>query len=93
MSVVAVPRHVDLRGIEEDGKEILAQIAFSERGDPYVHGKVRRLKEYAGSDSELVCFCDCSAASREGGVLFIPVREVLDWFAEHPVYGEKLFSV
>jgi hypothetical protein len=92
-SVIAVPRHVDFRGMEEDGKEILAQIAFSEREDPYTQGKVRRLREYAGSGSELVCFCECSVASREDGVLFIPVREVLEWFAGHPLYGEKLFSV
>jgi hypothetical protein len=79
--------------MEEDGKEILAQIAFSEREDPYAQGKVRRLREYAGSTSELVCLCECSTASREIEVLFIPVREVLEWFAEHPLYGEKLFSV
>jgi hypothetical protein len=54
---------------------------------------VRRLKEYAGSGSKPVCFCECSAASREDEVLFIPVRKVLEWFAGHPLYGEKLFSV
>jgi hypothetical protein len=91
-SVIAVPRHVDLRGIEEDGTEIFAQIAFGDREDPYVREKVRRLKEYAGSGNKLVCFCECSA-SQDDGILFIPVREVLEWFKGHPIYGKKLFSV
>jgi hypothetical protein len=91
-SVIAVPRHVDLRGIEEDGTEIFAQITFGDRESPYVREKVRRLKEYAGSGNRLVCFCECSA-SQEDGVLFIPVREILEWLKGHPVYGKKLFSV
>jgi len=73
-------KDIDIAGISESDKKILAQVTFGKIED-YKH-KVDRLKKFKNSqDTELILFCRCDAPKFEDGIVVFPIQQVFKEFA------------
>jgi len=70
-------RDIDLIGIAEDGKKLLAQVTFAPLTS--VGWKCDRLLPY-GPDAHLLLFCDCQQQQTQKGITIFPMQKVYDSF-------------
>lgn len=91
-------KDVDIYGLDASGSELFAQITYRKPDDGPFKDKLEKLTQYtnANRNTKLVFFCDCTDATKEKGVHFIPVDRgqdsVLNWVKRNPKYCDALFT-
>jgi len=78
---------IDITGLAEDGKMILAQVTFSQLSN--ARWKLDRLLPYQDRNrAHLVLFCACDALTNQDGVIVFPIDRAFAIFT-----GTKLGSL
>lgn len=75
-------KDVDIYGISTDGKEIFAQVTYSNLEEPKAKDKCKKLSKYSDEGkNHLVFFCDTKESKKdEYGILIFPIQQVFDRF-------------
>lgn len=91
-------KDVDIYGLDNDGKEVFAQVTYRQPGGKEFHEKLEKLKGYANDNAgvKLVYFCRCGEAEEKDGVHYIPVEGerdgVIGWVNANPSYSAAMFT-
>jgi len=83
-------KDLDIVGIAQDGKRIMAQVTYSSKGSGTVDWKIERLLDYADDSSHLLLFCDCDQQHVDAGVTFVPLNQVFEAFSNTPAGAKWL---
>ncbi len=81
---------IDIYGIAEDGRYVMAQVTFSR--PERVPEKVQALQRHTAADTDLVFFGTCDALRKEDGVTFVPVQRVWEWAEREAEYLDGLLD-
>ena len=72
-------RDIDITGIADDGKMLLAQVTFSPLSS--VQWKIQRLRPYQDRKRvHLLLFCDCDAPTSQDGITIVPIKRAFASF-------------
>jgi hypothetical protein len=72
-------RDIDVTGLADDGKMVLAQVTFSPLST--AHWKIQRLLPYREPKrAHLILFCACDAAANQDGVIIFPIERAFTAF-------------
>jgi hypothetical protein len=72
-------KDVDIYGLCEDEKEILAQVTYSAEGSPLARKKLALLEPYLTSGAHVVLFCRRTGVEHRRGILLVSVDAVFEW--------------
>lgn len=78
-SVGRTMKGVDILGIDDKGKPILAQVTYSSRIGVKGQAKVNALKDFKTSgNASLILFCTSEQMTNEDGIIIFPLQEVFN---------------
>jgi hypothetical protein len=93
MPVGRTMKDVDIYGLCEDGKEILAQVTYSTETSNRASEKLRLLQPYLTSGAHVVLFCRRSGVEHRDGILLVSVDTVFEWLKLHSTLLETFLSM
>jgi hypothetical protein len=84
-------KDIDICGLSDDGKKILAQVTNLKKNDPKCEQKKEALRNCTGAlNSHLVLFCKHDKVDWDGEILYVPGEEVFQWLKKNREYYENL---
>lgn len=90
MPVGRTMKDLDFYGLSDSGRRVLAQVTFHRADSDRGRRKLEALAEYAGSNVELLLFCECQEMGESGGVRLVPLQQVEDWLSHRSELVEAL---
>jgi len=65
---------IDVKGIADDGKMLLAQVTFGSLSHPKTNRKIQKLRSYRDPKRHLLFFCGCKSLKNQDGVTLFPIE-------------------
>jgi hypothetical protein len=84
-------KDLDIVGIAQNGKRILAQVTYSSFGSNTVQEKHKFLQKFAAHRAYLILFCKCEKVISEKNIIIFPIEEVYARFRKTKV-GKNWFK-